>query len=94
MKRFSTAVFAALMLLAADGASAAERTVTLQVDNLFCATCPYIVKRTLSRIPGVTEVEVSYQEKTAVVTFDDRKTDLAALLAATAGTGFPATVIE
>ena len=31
---------------------------------------------------------------TAVVTFDDRKTDLAALLAATAGTGFPATVIE
>ncbi len=94
MKRLSTAAFAALMLLAADDASAAERTVTLKVANLFCATCPYIVKRTLSRIPGVTEVEVSYQEKTAVVTFDDRKTDLAALLAATAGTGFPATVIE
>ena len=94
MKRLSTAAFAALMLFAAHGASAAERTVTLKVDNLFCATCPYIVKRTLSRIPGVTEVEVSYEEKTAVVTFDDRKTDLAALLAATAGTGFPATVIE
>ncbi len=94
MKRLSTAAFAALMLLAAHGASAAERTVTLKVDNLFCATCPHIVKRTLFRIPGVTEVEVSYEEKTAVVTFDDRKTDLAALLAATAGTGFPATVIE
>jgi len=94
MKRLSTAAFAALMSLAADGASAAERTVTLKVDNLFCATCPYIVKRTLSRIPGVTEVDVSYREKTAVVTFDDRKTNLAALLAATAGTGFPATVIE
>ncbi len=94
MKRLLAAAFAALMLLAAHGASAAERTVTLKVDNLFCATCPYIVKRTLSRIPGVTEVEVSYEEKTAVVTFDDRKTDLAALLAATAGTGFPATVIE
>ncbi len=94
MKRLSTAAFAALLLLAADGASAAERTVTLKVDNLFCATCPYIVKQVLSRIPGVTEIEVSYQEKTAVVTFDDRKTDLAALLAATAGTGFPATVIE
>ena len=79
MKRLSTAAFAALMLLAAHGASAAERTVTLKVDNLFCATCPYIVKRTLSRIPGVTEVEVSCEEKTAVVTFDDRKTDVAAL---------------
>jgi mercuric ion binding protein len=94
MKRLSTAAFAALMLFAAHGASAAERTVTLKVDNLFCATCPYIVKRTLSRIPGVTEVEVSYQEKTAVVTFNDRKTDAAALMAATAGAGFPATVIE
>ena len=93
MKRLSTAAFAALMALAADGASAAERTVTLKVDNLFCTTCPYIVKRTLSRIPGVTEVDVSYQEKTAVVTFDDRKTNLAALLAATAGTGLPAPVI-
>ncbi len=94
MKRLSTAALAALMLLAAHGALADERTVTLKVDNLFCATCPYIVKRTLSRIPGVTEVEVSYQEKTAVVTFDDRKTDVAALMAATAGTGFPASVIE
>lgn len=94
MKRFSIAAFAALMLLAAHGASAAERTVTLKVDNLFCATCPYIVKQVLSRISGVTEVEVSYQEKTAVVTFDDRKTDVAALMAATAGTGFPANVVE
>ena len=94
MKRFSTAAFAGLMLLAAHGASADERTVTLKVDNLFCATCPYIVKQALSRISGVTEVEVSYQEKTAVVTFDDRKTDVAALMAATAGTGFPSNVIE
>ncbi len=94
MIRLSTAAFAALMLLAAHGASAGERTVTLKVDNLFCATCPYIVKQALSRISGVTEVEVSYQEKTAVVTFDDRKTDVAALMAATARTGFPANVIE
>ncbi len=94
MKRLSTAAFAALMSLAAHGASADQRTVTLEVDNLFCATCPYIVKQALSRIPGVTEVEVSYEEKTAVVTFDDRKTDVTALMAATAGTGFPANVIE
>ncbi len=94
MKRLSTAAFAALMSLAAHGASADERTVTLKVDNLFCATCPYIVKQALSRVPGVTEVEVSYQEKTAGVTFDDRETDAAALMAATAGTGFPANVIK
>ncbi len=94
MKRLSTAAFAVLMLLAGHGASADERTVTLEVDNLFCVTCPYIVKQALSRVPGVTEVEVSYQEKTAVVTFDDRETNAAALMAATAGTGFPSKVIE
>ena len=38
---------------------------------------------------GVNEVEVSYKEKTAIVTFDDNQTDVAALTAATTDAGFP-----
>jgi mercuric ion binding protein len=79
----------AMTLLATSGALAGEQTVTLNVDNLFCASCPYIVKQTLAGIPGVNEVEVSYKEKTAVVTFDDNQTDVAALTAATTDAGFP-----
>ncbi len=34
-----------------------EQTVPLAVGNLFCATCPYIVKQVLAKVPGVRVVE-------------------------------------
>ncbi len=94
MMRFPSTLIAAVMLLAAGAALAGEQTITLKVGNLFCASCPYIVKQTLARVSGVTEVEVSYRNKTATITFDDRATDVTALLTATAGAGFPAKVVE
>ncbi|MDX1575904.1 MAG: cation transporter [Kiloniellales bacterium] len=72
---------------------AGERTVTLAVDNLLCASCPYIVKRVLARVPGVRMVEVSYESKTAVVTFEDTETDVAALTEATGNVGFPSKLV-
>ena len=39
-------------------------------------------------------VAVSFKKKTAVVAFDDSKTNVAALTAATANVGFPSRVIE
>ena len=86
------AVIIAPTLLVADGAGAAEKSVVLSVDNLFCATCPFIVKRTIARVSGVSAVEVSYEKKTAMVTFDDARTDVAAITAATARVGFPSRV--
>ena len=93
MKRILCIAAVTMTLISASGALADEQTVTLAVDNLFCVTCPYIVKQTLARIDGVSAVDVSYQEKTAVVTFDDAKTDVAALTATTASVGFPARVV-
>ncbi len=89
MKRILGVAAVAMTLISASGALADERIVTLAVDNLFCVTCPYIVKQTLARIDGVSAVEVSYREKTAVVTFDDDMTDVAALTTATGEAGFP-----
>jgi len=37
----------------------------------------------------VTNVVVSYQDKTAVVTYDDAKTELKALTSATTNAGYP-----
>lgn len=82
----------AVTLLVVDRAVAAEKSVTLSVDNLFCATCPFIVKRTIARVSGVHTVDVSFRNKTAMVTFDDAKTDVAAITAATARVGFPSRV--
>ena len=83
----------AMAILAANDAYAAERTVTLKLDNLFCASCPYIVKKVLAGVPGVRDVKVSFKNKTALVTFDDGKASVAALTAATTNVGFPSMLL-
>ena len=50
------------------------------------------VKKSLSRVPGVTAVEVSAKTHTATVTYDDAKTSTAALIAATTNAGYPSRV--
>lgn len=84
----SSLAFAALL---ADprAATAGERTVTLAVQNMYCAVCPTTVRKSLERVAGVIKVVVSYEDKTAVVTFDDSKTDVDALTAATTNAGYP-----
>lgn len=79
---------AALMMLAA-GAAAADRTVTLEVDKMTCASCPYIVEQALERVDGVTNASVSYEDRTARVRFDDARTDVEALTRATGEAGYP-----
>ncbi len=69
-------------------ALAAEQTVTLKV-KMWCPSCPYIVKRSLAKVPGVLDVNVSYDDQVAIVRFDDRKTGVATLTQATADVGFP-----
>ena len=83
-------LLAALGLLFSSPALAGERTVTLAVQNMYCADCPFIVRKSLEAVPGVTGVVVSYKDKTAVVTYDDAKADVAALTAATTKAGYPA----
>jgi mercuric ion binding protein len=94
MSRLLSAAAVSVTLLAGVAAMAAERTVTLAVDGMTCASCPYIVRTVLQEVPGVARAEVSYAEKMAVVTFDDATTTVAALTQATAGVGFPSRVIS
>lgn len=82
------AVFAG-SLLAASSAFAGEQTVILEVSGMTCASCPYIVKQTLAAVDGVAAVEVSFADKSAIVTYDDSKTEVAAFTNATANMGFP-----
>lgn len=79
-------------LLASSAAFAAEKTITLAVENMTCATCPYTVKRSLTATPGVVSVEVSFADKTAKVAYDDEKTDAQKLTAATTNAGYPSAI--
>lgn len=89
MTKVATSAVLAVGLLVSTAAFAAEKTVTLTVKNMYCAACPHTVKASLEAVPGVSRVLVSYKDKTAVVTFDDAKADLAALTAATTKAGYP-----
>ena len=82
------------VLLAVGTAIAAERTVMLAVDNMYCSACPYTVKQSLAKVTGVDEAVVSCEKKTATVTYDDEKTTVAALSAATAQAGYPSHAID
>ena len=89
-KALSAALFG-LSLFAASVAFAGEKTVTLAVPGMYCSACPITVKASLVAVPGVAKVVVSLANKTAIVTFDDAKTTIPALITATTNAGFPST---
>ena len=68
---------------------AAERTVTLAVENMTCSACPHIVKGSLAAVPGVSQVLISFKDKTATVTYDDAKAAIPLLVRAIADAGYP-----
>ncbi|MBL4613965.1 MAG: mercury resistance system periplasmic binding protein MerP [Magnetovibrio sp.] len=84
----------AISLFVASAAMAAEQTVTLSIENMYCASCPYIVKQSLTNVSGVTNVDISFENKTARVTFDDSKTFINELTKATTEQGYPSALVQ
>jgi mercuric ion binding protein len=87
----SLGVFALIAsMMTASTAFAGERTITFAVDNMTCASCPYIVKSSMEGVLGVAKVAVSFRAKTATVIFDDAKTNPDAIATASMNAGYPA----
>ena len=82
-------LFAVALAVAAVPSLAARQQVTLSVPTMDCATCPVTIKVALMKVPGVSKAVVSYKHRTALVTFDDAKTNVAALTHATDAAGYP-----
>ena len=89
MSKLLACVAMAVSVFASSAAFAAEKTITLAVKNMYCAACPHTVKASLQAVPGVKAVTISYEDKTAIVTYDDVRTDVKALTAATTDAGYP-----
>jgi mercuric ion binding protein len=89
MSKPIAAIATLAVFLSTAAASAEERTVTLAVQNMDCAICPHTVKASLEAVPGVAKVVVSFKDKTAIVTYDDSRTDVPALTNATTQAGYP-----
>jgi len=88
-KLLACAAIATSLLASSTPSLAAEKTITLAVENMYCADCPFIVRKSLEAVPGVSRAAVSYKEKTAVVTYDDSRAGVAALTHATTQAGYP-----
>lgn len=79
----------ALMGALSSPAWAATKTVTLEVPGMTCAACPITVKTALTKVLGVEKTDFSVEKREVVVTYDDAKTTVAALIKATADAGYP-----
>jgi periplasmic mercuric ion binding protein len=88
LKLLACAVFAG-SVVTVSAAFAAEKTITLAVKNMYCADCPFIVKKSLEAVPGVARATVSFKDKTAIVTYDDGRANVKSLTDATTNAGFP-----
>ncbi len=90
MNKYLSALTLIASMMTASTAFAGERTITFSVDNMTCASCPYIVKSSMEGVPGVAKVAVSFRAKTATVSFDDAKTNPDAIATASMNAGYPA----
>ena len=99
MTRF--AMFAAATLFAgfppfeageanAAPAHAQLRTATFAIGKMTCASCPITVKAAMSRVSGVSSVSIDFAAKSATVTFDPARANLAEIAAASTNAGYPA----
>jgi periplasmic mercuric ion binding protein len=90
MKKMKTLLVGVVTGLVLTGpAWASPRTVALNVSGMTCPACPITVKKALEKVPGVSKIEVRFEKKQVLVTFDDTKTNTGALVKATTNVGYP-----
>jgi mercuric ion binding protein len=94
MRHLIAGLITAVSLGVAANAAAAECGVTLHVEGMTCASCPYMVRQALLDVDGVRSAEVSYERERARVAYDDTVADVDDLTRATGAIGFPSQPVE
>lgn len=69
------------------------KTVTLKVEGMTCGGCVYGVRKVLTRLRGVSKADVTYEQSSAVVTYDPAAVTVAKMVAAIKTLGYTATVV-
>lgn len=94
MKNMLNFAILAMIISTPSIAFAGEQTVKLSVPDMNCASCPYMVKQAISMVDGIKIVEATMEDRSATVTFDDAVTNIDEIREATAGIGYPSTVVS
>lgn len=85
-------LFAVALSAIALQVHATPQTVTLSVPTMDCPVCPITIKKSLTRLEGVTSASVHFDKREAVVTFDDAQVRVRQLIDATTQAGYPSKV--
>jgi mercuric ion binding protein len=75
-------------------AASAQAQTTFAIQNMTCATCPITVRKAMQGVAGVSAVSVDFGAKTARATYDPRRTNAAAIAAASTNAGYPARAVN
>ncbi len=95
MRKLWTVLILTSSLFGTHAATAGEeRTVTFNVEEMTCATCPITVRAAMQRVDGVKTVKVDFERKIATVTFDASITNTNDIGTASTDVGFPATELR
>ena len=92
-KLLVSAVFVSTVLLS-TASYAAVKTIKLSVPGMTCASCPYIVKASISMLDGIKTVEATMADLSATVTFDDTLTSVDEIRQSTADVGYPSILFK
>jgi mercuric ion binding protein len=77
---------------AAVALAAPLQTIILDVKNMTCEVCPITVKKALQKVPGVRNVTVDFDKKTARLIYDPDEATPETLIKATTDAGYPSVV--
>jgi len=69
-------------------------TATFAIENMTCASCPISVKKVMTRVDGVKDVNIDFAAKTATVEFDPALVSAQAIADASSNIGYPASPVE
>jgi len=92
LKKIISATALALLLGSGFAAQAAPRSVTLELEGMYCAMCPVTIKTALNFADGVYEAKVTRDPDEAVIRYDDAKTNPAKLIEVVEKSGYGAHV--
>lgn len=67
------------------------QTAAFKIDGMSCQGCEEEVKHEVNKLQGIIKTDVSYQNKNAVIQFDNSKTNIAEIEKAINSTGYKAT---
>jgi mercuric ion binding protein len=57
----------------------ADKTITLAIEGMTCTGCENTIQEAVTKIDGVKSIKASHLDSTAVVSFDESKTSIAAI---------------